>query len=69
MTYRGRIRNGNVVLDDGPALPEGTEVLVQPVQAAADTPAPAGGTVWQKLADLTGTAQGLPDDLPERHDE
>ncbi len=31
MTYRGRIRNGVVVLEGGaPPLPEGTEVDVQP---------------------------------------
>ena len=69
MTYRGHIRNGTVVLEAGADLAEGTEVLVQPVEA----PKPAengeqGPSIWQKLLDLSGTAQGLPADLPERHD-
>ena len=30
MTYRGRIKNGVVVFETRPQLPEGTQVLVQP---------------------------------------
>lgn len=70
MTYRGHIRNGAVVLESGAALPEGTEVLVQPVEAPASAGNGQGNaSIWQKLLELSGTAQGLPADLPERHDE
>lgn len=66
MTYRGKITNGTIVLEPGASLPEGTEVVVQAVEPA---PQPHGGaSIWQKLLELEGTAQGLPDDLPERHD-
>jgi hypothetical protein len=34
MTYRGHIENGLVVLDETVALPEGTQVCVQPVVEA-----------------------------------
>jgi hypothetical protein len=70
MTLRGRIKNGGVVLDEPTPLPEGTEVLVQIVDpTAGPTPPANGATIWQKLLELEGTAQGLPADLPERHDE
>lgn len=70
MTYRGHIRNGAVVLEPGAALPEGTEVLVQPVEPPASAGNGQGNeSIWQKLLEVSGTAQGLPDDLPERHDE
>ena len=32
MTYRGHIKNGVVILEDAPALPDGTPVNVEPVQ-------------------------------------
>jgi hypothetical protein len=31
MVYRGRIQNGQIVLDGTPSLPEGSAVLVEPV--------------------------------------
>jgi hypothetical protein len=36
MTYRGRIQNGVVVLDEPASLAEGTEVTVIPVTTAGD---------------------------------
>jgi hypothetical protein len=71
MTYRGRVKNGTVVLEAGASLPEGSEVLILPVpatDAAAVAQAPDGNSVWQQLLELAGTATGLPPDLPERHD-
>jgi hypothetical protein len=73
-TYRGRVTNGAVVLQEGASLPEGSEVLVLPVPArdaaegAADA-GPNGDSVWLRLLELSGTATGLPADLPERHDD
>ena len=70
MTLRGRIKNGGVVLDEPTTLPEGTQVLVHTVQESAAKPAPPDApSIWLKLLELEGTAQGLPADLPERHDE
>ncbi|MEO6435933.1 MAG: hypothetical protein ABIP55_09245 [Tepidisphaeraceae bacterium] len=40
MTYRGQVKNGVVVLEDGPSLPEGTQVRVQPLEGGH----PAGVT-------------------------
>jgi len=63
MTYRGRVRNGVVVLEPPVDLPEGVEVEVHPVTAGAD-----GRTLYERLKDVVGIAQGLPADLAENHD-
>jgi hypothetical protein len=69
MTYRGTIKNGGVVLEPGVKLPEGTEVIVTAVNTSGEeVSAPGAQSVWQKLLELEGSAQGLPADLPERHD-
>jgi hypothetical protein len=60
MTYRGRIKNGVIVLDESVRLPEGSEVLVQPVAE----PAPLGDL----LRDVAGKGKGLPDDGSIQHD-
>ena len=36
MTYRGRVKNGVVVLDSKAPLPEGAEVIVETVAAPAE---------------------------------
>ena len=66
MTYRGRMTNGAIMLEGGATLPEGTKVLVEPVESPSPPTKPT--SVWQKLLELEGSAQELPSDLPERHD-
>ena len=52
MTYKAHIKNGVAVLDLDVKLPEGSEVLVQPVEAPAS------------LADLLSAVAGKGKDLP-----
>ncbi len=61
MEYRGTVKGGVVVLEQGAALAEGTEVRVATV---SETPA----TVWDKLRLLAGSAKGLPKDAARQHD-
>jgi len=63
MTYKGTIKNGVVVLENSAALPEGTEVRVEPV--AQPTQPPTWGEVFK---DVMGKAQDLPPDLARNHD-
>ena len=64
MTYRGRIKNGIVVLlEPSTALPEGSEVEVRPVTADESIP-----TLYERYKDFIGIAEGLPADLAENHD-
>ncbi len=49
MTYRGKVKNGVVVLEDSTTLPEGTEVCVEPIGE-------------RPLMDLVRVAEAVPDD-------
>jgi hypothetical protein len=64
MTYRGRIRNGIVVLDDPIKLPEGASVTV-----ALENPAlnlqeddDTEPTLYERLKPIFGIANDLPPD-------
>jgi hypothetical protein len=63
MTYRGRVQNGVIVLDDPGKLPDGAEVEVRPIGQAGQT-----RTLYDRLKNVIGTAEGLPSDLAENHD-
>jgi hypothetical protein len=64
MTYRGKVRNGVVVFEQAPDLPDGTEVVVQPADTSA-TPRP---TLAELFADVIGTVPDLPPDMAAQHD-
>lgn len=63
MTYRGHVKNGQIVLDASTALPEGAEVNVEIVEDPE-----AKAPIWDKLLKLAGSAPGLPADMAENHD-
>jgi hypothetical protein len=65
MSYRGRVKEGVVVLEGGIRLAEGTEVEVLPV---AQTPAPPAGGLGQRLLKHAATVKGMPSDLARNHD-
>ncbi len=63
MTYRGRVRNGTVVLDEPVELPEGAVVHVdvaseaEPRSTESEPP-----TLYERLKPFIGAAKGLPPD-------
>ena len=62
MTYRGQVKNGVVVLEGNPSLPEGAQVELEVIdQKDLDA-------LWDDLHKLAGTAKGLPPDMAENHD-
>jgi hypothetical protein len=72
--YRGIVQHGVVVLQ-GTALPEGTEVTIIPVKAGvpvvkglATKTSAESASIWQKLAQLGRDAEGEPSDLAANHD-
>jgi hypothetical protein len=67
MVYRGRVRNGVVVLDQITDLPEGTEVRVEPFMPAEGASA-EGPTLAEQFADVIGTVPELPSDMAAHHD-
>lgn len=70
MVYRGRVKNGVVVLE-GRARPEdGTNVTVHPVRKAARALRKKKGTptLYEQLKPFIGIAKGLPRDFSINHD-
>jgi hypothetical protein len=65
MSYRGKVKDGVVVLEGGIKLAEGTEVEVQPV---VETTSPPAEGLGQRLLNHAGAAKGLPSDLARNHD-
>ncbi len=69
MVYRGHVENGMIRLDDAPTLPEGMEVEVRvlaensAMEGEEETP-----SLYERLKDVVGKAEGLPPDLAENHD-
>jgi hypothetical protein len=63
MTYRGRIKNGAVILDRPVSLPDGSEVEVRPVTQGEAIP-----TLYERYKDFIGIAEDLPTDMAENHD-
>jgi hypothetical protein len=62
MTYKGRIKDGVIVLNNNVSLPEGTEVDVEPVSTGARS------KVWDNLLKLAGKAEGFPEDAAKNVD-
>lgn len=64
MTYRGHIKNGQVVLDEPVSLSEG-----MPVDIVVQDSAPSGeSSIWDDLLEFAGKAEGLPPDFAAEHD-
>jgi hypothetical protein len=63
MQVTGTVCNGVVVLDNGCPFPDGTRVRLEAVE-----PAPTAETLGQRLLRFAGKAEGLPEDMAERHD-
>jgi len=62
MLLKGTVKNGVVVLDEGPVLPDGT-----PVQVAVHTQAPQD-TLGKRMMKFAGTVANLPADMAQQHD-
>ncbi|HZZ44048.1 MAG TPA: hypothetical protein VFE58_14020 [Tepidisphaeraceae bacterium] len=66
MTYRGKVHNGQIVLDNPSPLAEGTPIEIIVPDCA---PSPDPLSIWDDLLELAGSAgPELPSDLAENHD-
>lgn len=68
MTYKGRIRDGLVVLDEPVNLEDGTEVRVEIMPESPVPTASCRRSIAERLAPFIGKAQTLPPDASEQHD-
>jgi hypothetical protein len=75
MTYRGRVKDGMIVLEDSAQLPEGAQVRVEfepPLSHSVESDAVESSEQFpalsQRLLKLAGKAKGLPPDAARNHD-
>ena len=80
MTYRGKVKNGVVVLDEPSAIPDGSAVVVRALKpTAARSPrgrtkgrsvrrGKGAETLLEGLKPFLGMARGLPADFSVNHD-
>ena len=69
MTYRGKVKNGTVILDVPNALPEGAEVSVRVVKnASRGRRKDSLPTLYERLKPFIGVADDLPSDSSVNHD-
>jgi len=71
MTYRGTVRNGVVVVENAPALAEGTRVRVEVPMGSKKTKATARKSktrLGKMLLKHAGKASGLPADSARNHE-
>lgn len=65
MTFRGRVHGKTIILDEPTGLPDGTEVLVEAVgEKEEDT----GTSLLERLGDLVGSIDDLPEDYALNHE-
>jgi hypothetical protein len=65
MTLRGHIRNGTLVLDELPQLPDGTAVEVELRTVDVEDAPP---TLYERYHQIVGIAPDLPSDFSINHD-
>jgi hypothetical protein len=65
MTYKGKVQNGVILVEEGVRLPEGAEVQIELADGVDAASKKIGEpTIWQKLAELGRWAETQPCDLP-----
>ena len=83
MTYRGKVKDGVIVLHPGMQLPEGTDVEVSiakngatlpesvapKVSSSKDTAAEQPRSLYERMKPIIGIAKHLPPDASERIDD
>ena len=65
MTYKGKVKNGMVVLQEGVSLPEDAEVNVELVGPSGPKQPPSWAEVFK---DVIGSVDDMPPDMAENHD-
>lgn len=66
MTYKGKVTNGVVVLEDAKGPPEGASVKVEVVRRRGRCRKQVNG--WDGLLKLAGSVKDLPRDMAHNHD-
>ncbi len=67
MTYKGRVEEGVIVLDEPVRLDNGTEVDVEVTAHPVEPPAP--GEYFERYRSFLGVLDDMPRDWAENHDK
>ncbi|MHB8861492.1 MAG: hypothetical protein ACYC6N_03740 [Pirellulaceae bacterium] len=67
MIYRGIVKDGVVVIEEGVTLPDGMQVRIEPCDPV-ESPQSEGRTLAEQFSDVIGTVPDLPSDMAEQHD-
>ena len=69
MVYKAHVHEGQVVMDNGAALPEGAELRIEVVPTPPTTESDdEGPTLYERLKPIIGQAKGLPADAARNLD-
>jgi hypothetical protein len=69
VTYRGKYKNGTVVLPKGVDIREGAEVEVTPIGRPSNGSSHEGeSSFYERYKEFIDVLDGLPSDLAENHD-
>ncbi len=69
MVYKGRVKNGVIVVDESASLPEGAEVEISlSDERGTEIAEEEIPTLYEQFKDFIGIAEGLPRDFAENHD-
>jgi hypothetical protein len=73
MTIEGHIENGQIILDQAVALPEGAKVRVEflendVAECAAEKSSDELPTLYERMKPFIGSVKGLPSDYAINHD-
>jgi len=69
VTYRGKYKNGTVLLPEGVDIPEGAEVEVTPIHTPPNGRAgDSDASFYERYEEFMSVLDGLPSDLAENHD-
>jgi len=69
VTYRGKYKNGTVLLPKGVDIPEGAEVEVTPIGTPPNgRSGNSDASFYERYKEFISVLDGLPSDLAENHD-
>ena len=63
MTYRGHVKNGQILLDDSARLPEGAQVNVEVLESSQEKPRPQQRTRLRRSQPIEMPGGSLADEL------
>ncbi|MCA9442004.1 MAG: hypothetical protein KC964_14450 [Candidatus Omnitrophica bacterium] len=68
MNYKGIVKNGNIELENGVHLPDGTPVSVEVEEAVSPSESEPQRTLYEIFEGIIGSIDDFPEDMAKNHD-